>query len=243
MDNTERIDRYLHGAMDAAEKQAFEAEAASNTQLAEELALQRDMERFLHRRAHRDALQAQLRGMDSAYFREETPEVKLRALPRRRLLWIGVVAAAAALALFVLRPVLFGPTLYEQYAQYPSLSLAEKSASATTDWSKAEQAFNARDYAAAEPLLRSYVESFPEDMQARLFLGICQMESDRPDDARQTFRSFAQADASLRDYADWYLALSYLKTGDYAACRQVLEAVAPASAQYGKAKELLEKLK
>jgi TolA-binding protein len=231
MDNTARIDRYLSGGMDAAEKQAFEAELATDAQLAEDLALQRDMDVFLRRQKQRKALQSQLEGMRGA---------KTASLPRRRLLWAAAISAAAALAFFVLRPALFGPS-YERYAQFPTLALAEKSAGAQ-DWSLAETAFNEGDYAAAAPLLEAYVAAFPADRQALLFLGICKMELDRHEEARQIFRSFSGDDPSLKDYADWYLALSFLKTKDIEACRAALEDISPESGFYEEARGLMRRL-
>lgn len=240
MDNTARIDRYLSGEMDAGEKQAFEAELATNAQLAEDLATQRDMDAFLRRKAGRETLKSQLQDMSGPYFQAEKAAPKIVGIPRRRLLWAAGLAAAAALAFFVLRPLLLSPS-YERYAQFPQLALAEKS-SGTRDWSEAETAFNEGNYAAAEPMLEAYLEAFPGDRQAQLFLGICKMELDRHEEAREIFRGFADADPSLRDYAEWYLALSYLKTKDIVGCREVLKDIPASSGFYEEAGELLRRL-
>lgn len=241
-DDNARVDRYLSGDMDAPERQAFEAEMAADSQLAEEVALRRDMEVFLRRREHRSALQAQLSQMGGGYFKAEKQEAKVTTLPRRRLLWIGAVAAAAGLALFLLRPQLFGPSLFEQYAQYPQLALAEKSAGGPIDWSRAETAFNSRDFSTAEKLLGEYVAGYPADRQALLYLGICRMEMGKSEEARQIFRDLAAADAAFKDYADWYLALSYLKAGDKAACREALVNIPAASVFYEQAQKLLKQI-
>ena len=240
-DNTARTDRYLSGQMDTAERETFQAELASDAQLAEELALQRDMEAFLHRSEQRNALKRQLKEMGGAYFQAEKQEAKVKALPRRRLLWIGAVAAAAALVLFVLRPALFGPGLFEQYAEYPRLALAEKSAGEPVVWSSAETAFNSGDYATAEKILSNYVAEHTADRQAQLFLGICRMELGSYEDARHIFAGLA-ADADFADHAGWFTALSHLKAGDKAACRDALGKIATASRFYTQAQDLLGKL-
>jgi tetratricopeptide (TPR) repeat protein len=240
MDNTARIDRYLNGEMEAGEKRAFEAELATNAQLAEDLALQRDMDAFLRRKAGREALKSQLRDMSGSYFQTEKKASKIVGIPRRRLFWAAGIAAAAALAFFVLRPLALSPS-YERYAQFPQLALAEKSAG-TRDWSEAETAFNEGNYAAAEPMLEAYLEAFPGDRQAQLFLGICKMELDRHEEAREIFRGFADADPSLRDYAGWYLALSFLKTKDIDSCRAALKDIPASSGFYEEAGELLRRL-
>ncbi|MBX2928664.1 MAG: tetratricopeptide repeat protein [Saprospiraceae bacterium] len=242
MDNTDRIDRYLTGTMDPAEKQAFEAEMAADAQLAEDLTLQRDMGAFLRRREHRNALQAQLRDIGRAHFQPEKKEAKTVSISRRRILWIGAMAAAAGLALFLLRPLLFPPSLFDQYAEYPALALAQKSSAGPADWSAAEQAFNSEDYTTAEPVLEQYLAAYPTDMQAQLYLGICKMELDKHTEARQIFGALAQSGESFKDYAQWYLALSYLKSGDTAATQKTLDEIPDSSPFYKKAKELAARL-
>lgn len=243
MDNTARIDRYLSGDMEVGEKQAFESELASDPALAEELALQRDMAVFLQRKDRRSALKEQLKGLGNEYFKQPKEPAKVVSLPRRRLLWTVAASAAVVLALIVAWQFLFNPSLYDQYARYPALALAEKSTDGPMDWSRAEEAFNTGDYATAETLLAQYLDQFPGDQLALLYLGICRMELDRLDEARQIFRGLATADASIKDYADWYLALSFLKSGDKASCLEVLQQISPSSSLYGKSRELTKELK
>lgn len=241
MDNTERIDRYLSGAMDAPEKQSFEAALAGDAQLAKDLAVQRDMARFLQRQAQKSALQTQLQGIGNDYFQTEQTSAKIVPLPRRRLFAIASAVAAAAVILLLLWQFWSAPSLYDEFAQHPPLALAEKSGNAT-DWSKTETAFQSGNFAAAETQLLAYTAQYPNDRQARLYLGICKMELNKTGEARQIFQGFADADASLKDFADWYLALSYLKTGDEASCRTALQAIAPASSFFERAQILIERL-
>ena len=244
MDNsTERVSRYLSGLMAADERQAFEADAAADPALAEELALQREMAGLLQGQARREARKQQLQALGQEYFPAQATLGQRAMLPRRRLLWLATAAAAAVVALVLAWPFLFGPSLYEQYAQHPPLALAEKSTDALIDWSATEKAFNTGDYATAAKLLEQYLAQQPADGQARLYLGIAELEMDRYEAARRHFLALsAAADPALKDYADWYLALSYLKAGDEARCREVLEGIPASSALYRTAKELLRKL-
>ncbi|MBK7872377.1 MAG: tetratricopeptide repeat protein [Saprospiraceae bacterium] len=242
MDNLERIDRYLSGEMDASEKQAFDAEVAANPQLAEELALQRDMNTFLRGKDRRDALQNQLKNIGGDYFKTVEESAKIVQMPRRRLRWMIAASAAAVIVTLIVWQFLFSPSLYDQYATYAPLALAEKSATTITDWSQTESAFNSGDYRTAEAQLTQYLTENPNDQLARLYLGICKMELNQLAEAQQIFQSFEDADASIKDYADWYLALSYLKAKDEESCRRILQRITPASSLYEQANSLLSKL-
>lgn len=242
MDNIERIDRYLNGEMEAVEKQAFDVEVAANAQLAEELALQKDMVDFLRRKDRRAVLQNELKNIGNDYFKSAPETAKVVQMPRQRLRWVMIASAAAVIALLLVWQFLLPSNLYDQYAVYAPLALTEKSATTTVDWSTTEVAFNSRDYKTAATQLTQYLTEYPNDQLARLYLGICKMELDKPDEARQIFQSFANADASIKDYADWYLALSYLKADDEIASRKALQVITPASSLYEQAQALLKKL-
>ena len=246
-DTIARIDRYLNGAMNAAEQAAFEAEVEADPSLATDLALQRDMSLFLQRKDRRAALQQELGNLGKDYFQTtattatEPPTAKIVPIGRARLRWL-TVAAAAAVLLILVWPWLTSPSLYEQYAQHPPLALIEKSADAPVDWSQTETAFNTGDCKTASAQLEEYLAQYPEDQLARLYLGICRIELDEGEAARELFSSLLTADVSIRDYAEWYLALSYLRAGEREACRAVLQDIAPASTLYARAQELLERL-
>lgn len=234
MEESVRIDQYLSGEMPAEERRAFEAELGQRPELREALALQQDMAFLLRHGQERQARRAQLDDIGPAYF-----QASQRRLPLGRI--AAAAAAAAVLLLLVWQVFWQPPSLYERYADFPPLALAEKTAGAQ-DWSEAEQAFNAGDYAAAAQQLAAYVQAFPEDQQARLYLGISYMESGRVAEARDLFLEVMPIAPALRDYAQWYLALSYLKTEDRDEARAVLQSIGPAAPFYDQAQALLDDL-
>jgi predicted Zn-dependent protease len=239
MENSERLDKYLRGDMDAEEKAGFEAQLAKDTELAKALELQRDMELFLRRKTQRETLQKQLPAIGKDYF-QPAQGAKVITMPRQRRLFLAAASLAAAIALFFMVKWALSPSLFDDYAQYPPLALIEKSAGA--DWSQAETAFNSNNFAEAERLLAQYIAEHPSDRLAELYLGICNMELDKITEAQAVFRSFTPEEADLKDYADWYLALSYLKAGDKARCRQALQQLSITSPFQQQAADLLKKL-
>lgn len=243
-DNIERIDRYLTGVMTVAEKEAFEAELASSPALAEEVAVQRDMLVFLKQQEKRARLKSQLGEIGKDYFQkvdDTTTTPKVIPFVQRRRIWLALATAAAVIALLIVGRWITQPSLFEEYADFPPLALAEKSSNAV-DWSQAERSFQSGNYSSAASLLADYRAQHPHDALAGIYLGICRMELGQTDEARQIFTSFTNVDPGLQDFADWCLALNYLKADDRTGCRQVLLKIQPSSAYYEKAQELLRDL-
>ena len=220
MNNTEKIDRYLRGELPEADRNAFEAELNQSPDLAAELALQKDMEQFLRKQDRRAALKGQLENMGSEFFQNTAPKETGRIVPLRRnqtMRWVIGLAATIALIL-VARFLLFQPDLYEQYGQHPPLAMIEKSNAAQDNLAAMESAFNQKDYAKALPLLQTYVQEKPEDIQAQLYLAICLLETGKYTAARNLFAPISSGESSFVDYGQWYLALSYLKEGNKTEC-------------------------
>ena len=238
MEATKRIDKYLSGQMDADEKAAFEQELKANESLAEELALQKDMNRFLQGHRRRDALKSELDALGAEFFSQKSGKVVSMAGRRRWMLAIAATVLVLVVAWLALRP-----SLYEQYAVHPPLALVEKSSATANDLSMAEQAFNHGDYEKALPILQEYVANNPTDDLVKVYLGIAKMELGETPEAREIFTSLATSTApEIRDFAVWNLALSYLKDGDEANCSKVLRSIPADSGYYQKAQQLLERL-
>ncbi|RME08936.1 MAG: hypothetical protein D6816_05020 [Bacteroidetes bacterium] len=241
MEATKRIDKYLSGQMEADEKRAFEQELDTNKALAEELALQKDMNRFLQKRRRREALKGELDSLGSEYFGAKAEQGRVVSMVGRRRWALGIAATLLVLvvAWFALRP-----SLYEQYAAHPPLALVEKSGADARTLAEAEQAFNKGDYRKALPILQEYVANNPDDDLVKVYLGIAKMEIGETPEAREIFSSLATSNSpEIRDFAVWNLALSFLKDGNKEACRKVLQSIPEESGYYQKAKDLLERLK
>lgn len=244
MNNTEKIDRYLRGDLPETEKSAFESQLAQDNELAAELAVQKDLEQFLRKQDRREALKSQLGNIGKDFFQEVPTQEKGRivSLQRRPALRWAIGLAAAIALLLVARLVFFQPSLYEQYGQHPPLAMIEKSNEAQDKLAAMEAAFNQKNYAEALPLLQAYVQEKPEDLQAELYLGISLLETGQYPTARSIFSKINKSESSFVDYGQWYLALSYLKEGNQAECRKILQEVPVESEFAQKAQDLLKRL-
>lgn len=81
------------------------------------------------------------------------------------------------------------------------------------------------------------------NLTAQLYKGICLIELDRTADARAILVPIANDTSALRIEATWYVALSYLKEKNTAACRDELLKIPSGDVRYEQAQVLLKKLK
>ncbi len=242
-DETARIEKYLDGQMSAEERADFEKKISETPTLKEELQLHKEMRQFLSKRDKRLQLEQQLQQIEAEYFSQHSQAGKtverLTSVFRRH--W-AIMAMAASFALLITAYFLFRTSLYDQFATHPPLALVEKSASQEQLQYEAETAFNSQHYEQAEGLLEQLLHNYPDNDLIRIYLGIAKMEVGKVQEARELFTKVASEDPAVREFAQWNLVLSYLKTGDKERCRELARKFSQDSPYFGKAQELLKKL-
>ena len=104
-------------------------------------------------------------------------------------------------------------------------------------------AYQNGDFAKAYDLLNQLTDLSSANVQLQLALGISALETGRTTKARQMFEELAEGNSALRNYGRWYLALSYLKTEDFAQAKIELQKLDDSDpALYNRAVQLLEEL-
>jgi len=247
-----RIEDYLDGALNAAERTALEADLQADPLLAETLAQVREARaRLIQHWAHEEderALSGTLQQLGRAHFTRNSASLAAINTPRlqaRR--WWPLAAVAAAAGLIGIAVWFFRSTgetdLYAQYRQFPAASFGTRSANDPTqaDLATADVAFNGGRYADALPTLQQYLASHPNDLEKRFFAALCQLELGLTMEATANFQQLRSAPA-YADEATWYLALTFLKEKKSAQCAEVLRQITRDSQHYGEAQELLEQL-
>lgn len=236
------LNDYFNGLLPPDAAAAVESRASSDPDFGQEFALRRDMEAFPRRAEARQAFAATLTAVGADYFQENIAENQPFVVRQpSNMRWL---AAAASLALLAAALWFFtadrGPS-YRQYAAHeqPSFTVRGATDQAAAD---AEKAFAAADYAPALNALDRLLAERPDDPSVPLYRGICLIELDRPNEARNALEPLATGNSALRSEAQWYLALGYLKTGDRAACRSALTRIQPGETRHEQAQELLKKL-
>lgn len=234
------LNDYFDGLLPPETEQQVKERVATDPEFQAAFRLHQDMLAFPRRDEQRQAFAGTLERVGQDFFKEAG------AAPttfRTTFNWGKLTAAAAAIVL-LLAAVWFlnrsSEPEYRQFAQHAPLSLTVRGASDQLK-TQAEQAFNRQDFAAAQTALSQVLAAEPDNLTARLSLGICYIETDQPDQARAVLSPMADGASALKSEAQWYIALSYLKEKKTDAWQNALRKIQPGTDRYEDAQKWLGK--
>jgi tetratricopeptide (TPR) repeat protein len=242
----EDIDRYIKGEMSQQEQQAFLSACEADPELKRQLHLELKAKASIHlhgRQAHKNELKA--------WYQAENPQQgKVRSISPTS--WAMAIAAGLLLLLAVgwllQRPAapveaqsLFA-SVYERPRVPEKLNPADTLDQIQRLRAEARnQYFEGAHSAAADAFEQlSREEEGLARSQAFLYLGICRLELEQYEQARQALQQAEE----LQEQAEWYTALSYLKEGKLRESREALQTIVAYDQHFYKtqAKDLLEKI-
>ncbi|MDH3649297.1 MAG: hypothetical protein OEQ53_06415 [Saprospiraceae bacterium] len=150
-------------------------------------------------------------------------------------LWKPAYVAASVLLLLAVTYFVFRPfstiSNEELFSQYYSILENEVIPATRGDHGvvtlrqQAYAAYDQRDFAECARLFESIMIDNPSRMIDLVYLGNAYLNIERWNDAVSSFRPVAESESSFADDAKWYLALSYLMTGESDQARQYFIAV------------------
>lgn len=103
--------------------------------------------------------------------------------------------------------------------------------------------YNNKEYTAAAERFQNYVAENEDDLNAQFYLGLSLMESGKEEDGIDALALVINGNGLLKEQAEWYRALAYLKLGDVESCKKHLDEINHEGHDYqGKAASLLSDL-
>jgi TolA-binding protein len=239
------INRYLDGEMNAEELGAFEAAMQQDADLKSEVELLRDVNETLKIKLHPDenemALRSSLKEMKAEFFESRAGQAKVVSLNRKR--WMTAIAAVLVIGLMV---TVWQPwkkeDLYQQYADIKMPAIAERGAAADSLLKQAVKNFNDKKFTEAIPVFETVLKDSAKNSFVQYYYGIALLENGNVEKARVQFLELYYSASIFRNDAAFYMALSYLKEKNKAACKDWLNKVPSDTAPWFKAQELLKKL-
>ncbi len=240
------VARYLEGDMEQEEKQGFEAQLQTDTELQQVVREYEDIHQSLKMQLAPDAQDQQmlstLKALNQQYFKAEALPEKAAAKVvsmKTYLKWISV-AAVLIIGLLVWAP--WSANLYEQYAISRQMSVAERGIAQEEPLGQAATLFNKKDYAAARKILqRLYMEN-PNNPLLSYYFSITLIETGQEYEARTVLMKLHEGESAFKYDAAYYVALSFLKEDKKSEATEWLKKIPEGTANYNKAQELMGRL-
>ena len=232
-----RLENYLLGDMKEQERTAFEEALKRDPALARAL----EEERMVH-------TLVQFGGR--AVLKQKLREINLnRKRKFRSRIWLAaasvLILLTTGLFFFLHNGSITDAALFAEYYHPEKDHLTQMGAPLETRLQHAMELYDNGKYAEALPLFNSLPDSLPEYRIARIYAGICLLETNNIEEARELFENESAIPSPLyNSTARWYLALTYLKLSKREACRDLLKKLAAEHALvYGKlAAEMLKEM-
>ncbi len=239
-----RFDRYLNNELSEEELKSFEEQLKSDTDFKEDFEVYCALESSLVSKFENEeealALRKTLSDLGSQHIKQgESNKKETKVIPLFRFRNLMVAASIALLIGFFLFNN--GSPVYEDFAQHNSLELVVRGDN-NEAISKAEHAFNSKNYEEALKQLTVLAGNYPNDSEISLYLGISQLELNNYDEAETIFNNIGEGNSAFATKAVWYKALTFLKQRKLHECKEVLKTIPESAEEYPQAKRLLKKL-
>jgi len=233
---------YLSGNLDEESKQAFEQQLKTDHIYNEAFETYKNTSKFVENHykngEQTDAFKKTLETVSNNYFKDTaSSKSKLRRINP----WFYSVAAAAILIIGFFIGQQFSSPIYDDYANYGTISLTVRGDQNET-LTKAETTFNNHNYKNAETYFSELLQSDPDNIEFQLYQAVSLVELNHYVQADALFNGIMKTPSVYKQKATWYLALSKLKQKDTESCIRILKSIPEDAEDYEQAQKLLNKL-
>jgi tetratricopeptide (TPR) repeat protein len=240
-DNYILFDKYLTKELTKTELHSFEERLQLDSDFKQEFEIYKSLETSLNSKFNTEdelALRKTLSNLGSEFIHEEKATKKKGTLISFINYKQFMVAASIALLVgfFLFNN---GEPVYSDYANHNALELVVRSENNEVVI-KAQEAFNAKNYEEALTYLTKLSNS--NNLEIKLYKGICYLELNSFADADIIFDEISSGNSAFKNTAFWYKALSMLKQEQFEACKYVLQEIPETADEYKQAQKLLSKL-
>jgi len=235
----EQIEKYLEGKLDEKALESFEKQMRENPDLAEDVALYKEIEKSIAHRFKHQKEESELRStLNNIHKEQSSTEKTSKVIPLMGYKkWLVAASIAALVGLFFFQN---STPVYGDYASHEPMEVTVRGNSNTLD--QVQKLFNDKDYLLANTHLSRLADYYKDNAEIQLYYGITFLETDQYEMAKMTFEKIANANSLFKHKATWYLALNAFKQNDIETCKSYLQQIPKEAAIYDKAKSLLDKL-
>ncbi|NSL90128.1 tetratricopeptide repeat protein [Chitinophaga solisilvae] len=230
-------DRFLSGHMTEPERREFMTRIQADATFSQQVKRFDFFRQLLAQKIcpddDREELKHQLFSHRNAWFtlREATP-----APIRNLIILVALIAAGIAVLLYV------SPWRKNIYRQYASTEMQSPDTDSLRLPEEAIRQFDRGHYSDAIRILNQTLAQYPGNLYARYYRGVCRVDLNQLNPAREDLLTVFGQSALLRNEAAFYMALSYLKEGRKQQCLDWLLKIPPEASNYLKVQKLINEL-
>ena len=241
--NYDIINQYLDGIMNATERAAFEKLMQQDEGLKNEVTLLKDINETLKIKLQPGENEKALRNtMNELHEEHFGVKEKAKIIPFRRSRWM--VAAAAVFIITMILSVWqpWQKSLFQQYAAVEMPAVSERGAGEDIRLRQATEFFNNNNFTSAIPLFKLILKDDPQNTFVQYYYAIALLQNGEVENSRKELTLLYNGASLFKNDAAFYIALSYLREKNKAACATWLNKIVTDAGIYSRAQELLKKL-
>ncbi|WP_178986038.1 tetratricopeptide repeat protein [Winogradskyella helgolandensis] len=240
-----QFEAYLAGDLSEDDVVAFNERLNSDAQFKEAFEIYKDLSSSLEHQIGNEReifdFKANLDVISSQHFNAiHDEELGIKPAPKTSFYKYAVAASVVILLGFFIFNQFGGPK-YEDYNNFDPISLTVRSAD-NTNFSKAEQSFNSKNYEEAIRAFNVILEDDFTNLEIQLYKGIALVETNQFKEADIVLNKITNGNTAYRNKAKWILALSYLKQDNTSASIKILKTIPNDAEDYTSAQKLLNEL-
>lgn len=232
--------RYVEGDMDSFERHEYELRLENEADLNEHLRDYQDIHQNLRLHLALGTTQQSFFPQEKQRrnsYRIEEPDV----LPLKSMLTWFVSIAMGIIAIFLVWAP-WNVNLYRSYAFFHRISVPQKFVGDSAEMRKAVYLYNDGSYLLANHLLATQYAKNPSSAELAYAYANTLIETEHLDEARLLLKTVASGDSNFKYFAEFSMALSYVREQNAAMAKAWLQKIPKTSENHAVAEELMGKL-
>jgi hypothetical protein len=253
METTKKIEQYLDGSLDIAERKMLEKQALQDERLKNLINLHREVNDSIKDRDFY-VFSDTVKSVGEEFFAGNESFAEKEAPPYRKISLNWIYRIAAAFVFLLLAGILIKVSIYNSassenlYQKYHNTYTTDRvMRSGQTNEMPVEKAlrlYNEGSYTEALAAFQTIAGSENPDYMSVFFSGLSYLELNRSGEAITAFKSIpADWNSPLKEHRDWYLALALLRNGNNTEAAATLQQIQANQGYYAeKAIKILRKI-
>lgn len=233
----ELIDRYFEGDFDTSELQDFQQQLANDEDLATAFEIEKEVIQGIEALGNQDLKNRLKTFHEEEIVAKRTAPKTAKIVGMRPYRWMAIAASFAFLvvmAIWLLQAPYSSEDLFAAHYETPAFETLR--GGPTDNLEEIKKLYQEKDFQQGIVVMTDYLKNNPDHEEVRLSLGIAQLELNQYDAAVLSFKQLTNSE-QVADQATWFLAMTYLKSGQADLAKMELEKLVDGSVLVAKQRQ------